>query len=292
MPDKLVIAGGGYIGVEFAGIFNGLGANVTLVHRGSEILRGFDEDMRHAVRAGMQDRGVNFIFNRIFSNIEKTSDGLNITLSDGQTLSADHILFAAGRWPHTEGLGLEEVGVTLGDKGAVVVDEESRTSVPSIYAVGDVTDRAALTPVAIREGHAFADTVFGNNRRIMDHATIPTAVFSQPELGTVGLTESEAISTYPSIDVYTASFRPMRTAFLGRNDRIEMKVIVDAETDIVVGVHMVGEGAGELSQILGIAVKMGVKKADFDSTVAVHPTASEEFVTMGAPARQLRREAA
>jgi len=291
-PERIVIAGGGYIAVEFAGIFNGLGSETTLVYRGAEILRGFDDEARGAVRRGMEARGVRFVFNDIFTRIEKNGRGLVATLRSGASLQTDAILFATGRWPNTDGLGLEDAGVRLDRKGAVVVDHESRSSVPSIYAVGDVTDRVNLTPVAIREGHAFADTVFGGKPARVDHTCIPTAVFSQPELGTVGLSEEEAQAAFDSVDVYAASFRPMLATLSGRDDTMLMKLVVDAASDRVLGVHVVGHGAGEMAQLLGIAVKMGASKADFDATMAVHPTASEELVTMRSPTRRLRREAA
>ncbi|RAH97031.1 glutathione-disulfide reductase [Acuticoccus sediminis] len=292
MPRRVVIAGGGYIAVEFAGIFNGLGADTTLVYRGPEILRGFDDEVRACVRSEMEKRGVRFEFDAIFTKLTKDADGITADLSTGKSLVADEILFATGRRPATEGLGLENAGVELDAVGAVKVNYESRSSVPSIYAIGDVTNRVNLTPVAIREGHAFADTVFGNTPRHVDHTLIPTAVFSQPEIGTVGLTEAEAAEAFDAVDVYRASFRPMLATLSGRDERMLMKVLVDAETDKVLGVHVVGHGAGEMAQLLGIAVKMGATKADFDATVAVHPTAAEELVTMRTPSAQLRRKAA
>ncbi len=291
-PKRIAIAGGGYIAVEFAGIFNGLGTETTLVYRGAEILRNFDDEVRTALREAMEARGVRFVLNDIFTNIEKGADGLTATLKSGGTLKADQILFATGREPATDALGLEKAGVELGLRGAIKVDSESRTNVPSIYAVGDVTDRVNLTPVAIREGHAFADAVFGGKPTHVDHTLIPTAVFSQPEIGTVGLTEQEATETFDCVDVYSASFRPMLYTLSGRQEKMLMKVLVDAETDRVLGVHVLGHGAGELSQVLGIALKMRATKADFDATMAVHPTAAEELVTMRTPTRTLRRKAA
>ena len=292
MPRRVVIAGGGYIAVEFAGIFNGLGAETTLVYRGHEILRGFDDELRTALRHEMEKKGIRFVLNNVFTEIEKRDDALVATLSGGGRLEADQILFATGRRPATDNLGLTHVGVVLNSQGAVRVDHEGRSSVPSIYAVGDVTDRVNLTPVAIREGHAFADTVFGSRPVKVDHNLIPTAVFAQPELGTIGLTEQEAMEAYSAVDVYSASFRPMLATLSGRDERMLMKIIVDADTDRVLGVHIMGHGAGELAQVLGIAVRMGATKADFDATMAVHPTAAEELVTMRAPSRRLRREAA
>jgi glutathione reductase (NADPH) len=291
-PARMVIAGGGYIAVEFAGIFNGLGSDTTLIYRGGEILRGFDGEIRTALRTEMEKKGVNFVFNAVFERIEKTDKGLLAHLSNGETLEADTILFATGRVPNTEGLGLEQAGVRLDHRGAVEVDHESRSSVASIYAVGDVTDRVNLTPVAIREGHAFADSVFGGRPVHVDHRMIPTAVFSQPELGTVGLTQEEAMEAYPAVDVYATSFRPMLHTMTGREERTFMKVLVDVETDRVLGVHVMGHGAGEMSQLLGIVMKMGATKADLDATMAVHPTAAEELVTMRQPTARLRREAA
>ncbi|MEM8665117.1 MAG: glutathione-disulfide reductase [Pseudomonadota bacterium] len=292
MPERVVIAGGGYIAVEFAGIFRGLGADVTLIYRGPEILRGFDDEVRHLIRAEMEKKGIKFVFNDIFSRVDKGEDGLTATLRSGETLRADTILFATGRDPSTKGLGLETAGVELDKRGAVRVDHQSRSSCASIYAVGDVTDRVNLTPVAIREGHAFADTVFGGKSVLVDHTLIATAVFSQPELGTVGLTEVEALASHHAVDVYRAGFRPMLHTLSGRDERMFMKVLVDAETDRVLGVHIMGHGAAEMIQVLGIALKMGATKADFDATIAVHPTAAEELVTMRTPSAQLRREAA
>ncbi|WP_420392852.1 glutathione-disulfide reductase [Acuticoccus sp.] len=292
MPRRVVIAGGGYIAVEFAGIFNGLGAETTLVYRGGEILRGFDDELRAAVRGEMEKRGVAFRFNVIFTSIERQADGLLATLSDGTTLAGDEVLFATGRRPSTEGIGLEAAGVALTARGAVKVDHEGRSSVPSIYAVGDVTDRVNLTPVAIREGHAFADAVFGGHPASVDHTHVPTAVFSHPELGTVGLTEGDAAQAFADVDVYKASFRPMLATLSGRDERMLMKILVDARSDRVLGVHIMGHGAAELAQVLGIAVRMGATKADFDATMAVHPTAAEELVTMRTPVARLRREAA
>ncbi|MEM0906546.1 MAG: glutathione-disulfide reductase [Pseudomonadota bacterium] len=291
-PKRIAIAGGGYIAVEFAGIFNGLGTDTTLIYRGDEILRGFDNEVRKTVREAMEARGVKFIFNDIFTSVSRQANGLSAQLKNGGTLEVDEILFATGRVPATDDLGLENAGVELNARGAVIVDHESRSSVPSIYAVGDVTDRVNLTPVAIREGHAFADTVFGGKPVHVDHTCIPTAVFSQPEVGTVGLTEEEAHAVYHGVDVYAQSFRPMLNTLAGRDERMLMKLLVDAATDRILGCHVVGHGAGELAQTLGIAIKMGAKKADFDATVAVHPTAAEELVTMRSPTRQLRREAA
>lgn len=279
-PARLAIVGGGYIGVEFASVFTRLGSEVTLINRGSNILRGFDDDMRDGVRDALAEAGVTFKMNTLPRRIDKTHEGLEVTLSDGTILVVDQILMATGRAPNTGGLGLAEIGVDLGTKGEVRVDPYSRSSVPSIYAVGDVTDRVALTPVAIREGHAFADTVFGGRKVCVDHSKIATAVFTTPEVGTVGLTEGEAKQTHSCVDIYAASFRPMKATLSGRAEKVIMKIVVDGKTDVVLGVHILGEDAGEMAQILGIAVKMGATKADFDETCALHPTSAEELVTM------------
>jgi glutathione reductase (NADPH) len=289
LPRKVVVAGGGYIAVEFAGIFNGLGVETTLLYRGEEILRGFDMDLRKSVHAEMEKKGIRVICGDVFSSIEKDSDGLLTgRTKNGETLTAGQIMFAIGRRPHTTDLGLEQAGVELDEIGAIKVDAQSRSSVPSIYAVGDVTNRANLTPVAIREGHAFADTVFGNKPWTVDHSLIATAVFSQPELGTVGLTQEEALARTPNLDIYKSSFRPMKHTLSGRDEKMLMKIIVDADTDKVLGVHVHGPDAGELAQVLGITLSMGATKADFDRTIAVHPTAAEELVTMREPAERLR----
>ena len=285
-PRRLVVAGGGYIAVEFASLMAGLGTETTLVYRGDEILRGFDREVRRHVHAELERRGVRIICGDIFSRIEKTADGLDVTLRSGGRLVADTVMMAIGRRPNTAGLGLEAAGVALDAKGAVVVDAQSRSSVPSIYAVGDVTDRFNLTPVAIREGHAFADTVFGGRPVTVDHRLVPTAVFTTPEVGTVGLTEDAVIETGRAYDVYRATFRPMRATLSGREERMLMKLLVDGETDRVLGCHIVGPDAGEMVQLIGIALKMGATKADFDATMAVHPTAAEELVTMRVPSER------
>ena len=287
-PKRLVIIGGGYIGVEFASVFTRLGAEVTLVNRGENILRGFDDDMRDGVRDAMIHAGITFKFDTVLSRIEKEADGLLVSLSDGSRLACDQVLVATGRAPHTMDLGLAEAGVELGKKGEICVDARSRSSVPSIYAVGDVTDRMALTPVAIREGQAFADSVFGKMEHVADHSKVPTAVFTTPEIGTVGLTESQAKAILPCVDVYAAAFRPMKAALSGRNEKVIMKMVVDGKTDVVLGIHILGEDAGEMAQLVGVAVKSGATKADFDRTCAVHPTAAEELVTLRT--RRVRHE--
>ncbi len=289
LPQKVIVGGGGYIAVEFAGIFNGLGVDTTLLYRGDEILRGFDMDLRTSVRQEMEKKGINVICGDNLSEITKHDDGtLTGKTSNGRTLQADQIMYAIGRRPHTLNLGLEKAGVETDFIGAIKVDENSMTSVPSIYAVGDVTNRANLTPVAIREGHAFADTVFGGNPWTVDHSLIATAVFSQPELGTVGLSEEDALKKTPNLDIYKSTFRPMKHTLSGRDEKMLMKIVVDADTDKVLGVHIMGPDAGELAQVLGITLQMGATKADFDRTIAVHPTAAEELVTMREPTERLR----
>ncbi len=289
-PQSIVVCGGGYIAVEFAAIFAGLGAKTTLLYRGEEILRGFDMDLRRYLHEEMTRKGIDVVTGDRFVSIEKRQDGLVGTLETGGTIAADQIMYAIGRRPKTESLGLENAGVKLNRSGAVVVDDRSCSNVPSIFAVGDVTDRVNLTPVAIREGHAFADTVFGDKPTTVDHSNIPTAVFSQPEIGTVGLSEDEARDLYPAVDIYKTRFRPMKATLGGGEDRIFMKIVVDAKTDKVLGVHLMGHDSGELIQVLGVAVKMGATKAQFDATVAVHPTAAEELVTMREPSERHRRE--
>ncbi len=279
-PRRVIVAGGGYIAVEFAGIFAGLGAETTLLYRGEEILRGFDDDVRSALHEEYEKKGIRVVCGEVLTEIEKTSAGLMGTIGDGKRLEADGILMAIGRRPNTAGLGLEAAGVHVNDKAAIVVDRYSKSNIDSIYAVGDVTDRVNLTPVAIREGHAFAVTLFGGKPTAVDHRLVATAVFSRPEIGTIGLTEAEARQEYANIDVYKSRFRPMKHTLSGRDEQMMMKLIVDGETDKVVGCHIVGPDAGEMAQLLGIAIKMGARKADFDATIAVHPTAAEELVTM------------
>jgi glutathione reductase (NADPH) len=292
LPGRIVIQGGGYIAVEFATIFNGLGSHVTLVYRGENILRGFDDDVRMHLRQEMERRGIKVLTKRIVEGIEKVDHGLCVELSDHEDIVVDSVMFATGRRPNIAGLGLDAAGVELGKTGGIAVNEFSRTSVPHIYAVGDVTDRINLTPVAIREGHAFADTVFGGKPTPVDHSDVPTAVFSEPEVGVVGLTEAEACQRLPKVDIYKTSFRPMKATLAGRDTRTFMKLVVDGDSDRVVGCHIVGPDAGELIQVIGIAVKMKATKADFDATMAVHPTAAEELVTMRTKAFTHVRQAA
>ncbi len=279
-PKRVVVAGGGYIAVELAGVFNGLGSEVTLLYRGEEILRGFDDDLRKALHQAFEARGIRVVCGEVFKSIEKTSSGLVGLTTGSNRIEADQILYAIGRGPNIRGLGLDGLGVSVDDQGAIKVDRYSQTSVPSIYAVGDVTNRAALTPVAIREGHAFADTVFGNKPTAVDHSLIPTGVFSTPEIGTVGLTEAQARTRYGAIDIYKTSFRPMKLTLTQKSERMLMKLVVDQASDKVLGAHVLGPDAAEMAQLLGIAVGMGATKADFDRTIALHPSAAEEFVTL------------
>jgi glutathione reductase (NADPH) len=283
LPERILVVGGGYIAIEFAGIFSGLGVSTALLHRGEHVLRGFDDDIRLELEAAYAKRGIALLLGRTVERVEKTSHGLIAYLSDGSRHETDAIMVATGRRPNTKNLGLENAGVEVDPIGAVCVDSMSKSTAPSIYAVGDVTNRANLTPVAIREGHAFADSVFGERPTVVNHALIPTAVFSTPEIGTIGLTEMTARERYTNVVIYKTSFRTMKATLSGRDERMMMKLVVDKETDKVVGVHIVGEGAGELIQSVGIAVTMGATKADFDATIAVHPTAGEELVTMRTP---------
>jgi glutathione reductase (NADPH) len=288
LPRRILIVGGGYIGVEFASLLTRLGSRVTLATRAGNVLRGFDEDLRIGLRDALAEAGVAFKFTNLPTRIEKTAHECSVTLANGDSVDADQVMIATGRHPNTRGLGLEKLGVALDWLGAVKVDPWSRSSVPSIYAVGDVTNRLALTPVAVREGHAFADTMFGDRKRAVDHANIATAVFTTPELGTVGLDEAEARAAHACVDIYATQFRPMKATLSGRKDTILMKIVVDGETDRVLGVHVLGEGAAEMAQLLGIAVKMGATKADFDATMPVHPTSAEELVTLHS--RSMRHE--
>ena len=280
LPKSIAIVGGGYIAVEFAGIFHGLGCEVTLLYRGEEILRGFDEDLRKGLHTEYERKGIKVRCGVAPAGIGKAGTGVKVTLTDGSVIEVGAIMAATGRVPNTAGLGLETAGVALDKAGAVVVDAYSATATPSIYAAGDVTNRLNLTPVAIREGHAFADTVFGGKPTKADHRDVPSAVFSTPEIGTVGLSEAAARAAFGAVDIYKTSFRPMRSMLSGHGDRMLMKLVVDAATDRVLGVHIMGPDAGEMAQLAGIAVKMGATKAQFDATMAVHPTAAEELVTM------------
>src|SRR3984885_7574234 len=280
LPRRVVIQGGGYIAVEFAGIFAGLGSHVTLVYRGESILRGFDDDVRQHLRADMEKHGIRVVTGRTITAIEQAGTHYSVQLSSGNHIPADKVMFATGRVPHVAKLGLKEAGVEIAKNGGIAVDDYSRTTAQNIYAVGDVTNRINLTPVAIREGHAFADTVFGGKPTAVDHSNVPTAVFSDPEIGTVGLTEAQARARLPRTDIYKAMFKPLKATLSGRDTTVLIKLVVDGLTDHVVGCHVVGEGAAEMAQVAAIAVKMGAKKADFDAPMALHPTAAEELVTM------------
>jgi glutathione reductase (NADPH) len=293
LPKRILIQGGGYIALEFACIFAGFGCDVTVVYRGENILRGFDDDVRAHVRTEMEKEGITILTNCTVNKVDKHGREFTSHLSNGSSVASDQVMFAIGRHPNVGGLGLEKAGVAINPgNGGIAVDHFSKTSVENIYAIGDVTHRINLTPVAIREGHAFADTVFGKRTVRVDHADIPTAVFCQPEVGTVGLTEAQARAQYSHVDIYKANFRPMKATMSGRDTRILMKLVVDAGSDRVVGCHIVGDGAAEMAQLLGIAVKMKATKADFDATMALHPTAAEELVTMRTPTARHVREAA
>ncbi len=310
MPKSILIVGGGYIASEFAGVLNGLGVNVTQFYRGAQILRGFDDEARGLVAEGMREKGVNLHLGTNIVEMRAASEvdlaapqgvpmedgrpvapeahsgakGIWVKATNGTEQVFDQVMFATGRSPNTEGMGLEDIGVEVGRRGEIVVDEYSQTKVPSIYAIGDVTNRVQLTPVAIREGMAFVETVFKGNPTPVDHDLIPSAVFTQPELGTVGMTEEEARDIEP-VEIYCTSFKPMNHAFAGRSDRVLMKLVVSVATRKVLGCHIVADHAGEMIQLAGIAVKMGATKEDFDRTVAVHPTMAEELVTMKEPMR-------
>jgi glutathione reductase (NADPH) len=293
LPKRIVIQGGGYIALEFACIFAGFGSDVTVIYRGDNILRGFDEDVRVHVRSEMEKDGITVLTGCTVNGIEKHGNEFTSHLSNGSSVASDQVMFAIGRHPNIANLGLEKAGVVITPtNGGIAVDGFSRTSVPNIYAIGDVTHRTNLTPVAIREGHAFADTVFGKRSVQVDHADIATAVFSQPEVGTVGLTEAQARAQFSHVDIYKATFRPMKATLSGRDTRMLMKLVVDATSDRVVGCHIVGDGAAEMVQVLGIAIKLKATKADFDATMALHPTAAEELVTMRTPSARYVREAA
>ncbi len=285
LPKRALVVGGGYIASEFACILHGLGVEVAQYYRGAQILRGFDDEARGHVANAMQARGIDIHCGTDVLRLEKTATGIRAVATDGTEREFDLVLYATGRKPNAKGLGLEGLGVEFGRNGQIVVDEWSQTAVPSIFAVGDVTDRVNLTPVAIREGHAFADTVFRGVPTRFDHGLIPSAVFTQPELGSVGLSE-EAARAQEEIEVYAATFRPMKTLFAGRQDRVLMKLIVSVATRRVLGCHIVAPDAGEMIQLAAIAIGMGATKEDFDRTLAVHPTMAEELVTMRKPVRR------
>ncbi len=289
LPKAIVIAGGGYIAVEFANIFHGLGVETTLIYRGAKILGGFDEDLRDHLQDTMIAKGIRVLCHEIMENVDRRHDGrLVVDLASGEKLVVDQVMLALGRHPNTEGLGLDKAGVAIDKRGAIVVDAYSRTSAPGIYSVGDVTSRVQLTPVAIHESMCLLETIFRNNPTEPDYDTIATAVFSQPEIGTVGLTESLASERYPDLEVYKAVFRPMHNVLPDRKERMMMKLIVDAASRVVVGAHLIGPGAGEMAQLLGISLKARCTKDHFDATMAVHPTAAEELVTMYKPSYRVR----
>ena len=281
LPGRIVIVGGGYIANEFAGIFHQFGSHVTLVNRTETMLRGYDQQLVDRLLQISLSKGIHFEFNSTFKRIERSDDGtLKMTMEGCDDMTADQVLFAVGRRPNVESLGLDAAGVEVGERGEIKVDADNRTSAPSIYAVGDVTDRVQLTPVAIREGHAFADSVFGTKPCQVDYDCIPSAVFSHPPLAGVGLTEGQARNKLGSVKTYTSDFRPMKNVLAGRNERSLYKLVVDGETDRIVGVHMIGPDAPEILQAAAIAVKAKLKKSDFDAVVALHPTMAEELVLM------------
>jgi glutathione reductase (NADPH) len=291
LPRSILIQGGGYIAVEFAGLFAGLGSQVTLVYRGENILRGFDDDVREHLRMEMEKRGIKIITGQTVKTVEKTESGRRSKLSDGTTIETELAMFAVGRKPYVKGLGLEEADVKVKNNGAIAVDKFSQTSTENIYAVGDVTDRVNLTPVAIRDGHYFADNVFGKMSKPIDHENVPTAVFSTPEVGVIGMTETEACAQLQKVDIYKTTFRPLKMTMAARDMRSFMKLVVDGSNDRVIGVHIIGPDAGEMIQLAGIAVKMKATKAQFDAVMPVHPTAAEELVTMREKAETVEKAA-
>lgn len=289
LPRSILIAGGGYIAVEFANIFHGLGVDTTLIYRGAEILSRFDHDMRKGLHEAMAEKGIRIICQDHIGSVSKSAAGqLNVETLAGQQMVVEQVMLALGRDPNTKGLGLEAAGVALDERGAIVVDDFSRTNVPSIFALGDVTDRVQLTPVAIHEAMCFVESEFRGNPTKPDHDLIATAVFSQPEIGTVGLSEEAAAKKFPEVEVYRAQFRPMKATLSGRSEKMIMKLIVNGADRKVVGAHILGHDAGEMAQLLGIVLKAGCTKEDFDRTMAVHPTAAEELVTMYQPSYRIR----
>lgn len=280
LPEKMLVVGAGYIAAEMGSVFNALGVDVTLVHRGDEILRGFDKDIRCHLHDELEKKGIRIVLNTHVTELRKNGERVDAVLDNGETLSVDFPLFAIGRTPNTENLGLEALGVELGQRGGIVVDEDYTTSIPSIHAVGDVTDHVQLTPVAIAEGMHFAHQFFGKGEFRIDYMNIPTAVFCQPELGTVGLTEAEAWHRCQDVRTYQSVFVPLKYTLSDRKERTLIKVIVDAENDRVVGCHMAGHGAADIIQGLAVAMKAGATKAMFDATIGIHPTTAEEFVTL------------
>ncbi len=289
LPKDIIIEGGGYIALEFANIFHGLGSDVTVVYRGKEILSRFDHDIRQSLHKAMTLKGIRILTETMLEGVRRGDDGqLHVILSNGEALDTNQVLLAVGRLPNTEGLGLERAGVSTDKLGAIIVDDYSRTSQPHIFAVGDVTNRIQLTPVAIHEAMCFIETAFKDNPTRPDHEMIATGVFTRPEIGTVGLSEEAAAKTYPDLDIFRAEFRPMKATLSGSQDRMLMKLIVDAASQKVVGAHIMGPDAAEMAQLLAIPMKMGAAKSDFDRTMAVHPTAAEELVTMYEPTYRIR----
>ena len=282
-PRRILIVGGGYVALEFANIFHGLGAETRIVHRGDRMLRGFDDDLRAHLHIESERAGIRLTMKTTLTKLEKSGDGLRVTLSTGEHVDTDQVLFAIGRHPNTRGLGLERAGVKIDKYGAVVVDEYSQSSVASVYAIGDVTNRVNLTPVAIRDGHAFADSVYRNRPTPVDHRSVPSAVFGRPPIGTVGLGEGDARLSHGELDIYRTNFRPMRNMISGNQERTLMKIVAERATGKLLGVHIAGEDAPEIIQLAAVAVKAGLTKAQWDSTVALHPTAAEELVLMREP---------
>ena len=280
LPKKVVIVGGGYIAVEFAGIFSGFGSSVTEIIRGEEVLRGFDNDIRKSLSEEMRKRDIKILAKTEVTEIKKSGQNLLVTLNSGSVMETDCIMFATGRAANTKGLGLEKAGVELKQDGSIVVDKCNRTTRSNIYAVGDVTDRIQLTPVAIQEGHALADMLFNKNKQFVDYSNVPSAVFSTPPIAVVGLTEEEAKEQFEYIDVYESNFKPLVHTISGRDERTFMKLVVDSKTDVVLGCHMMGIDAPEIIQGIAIAIKCGAKKGQFDATTGIHPSSAEEFVTM------------
>jgi glutathione reductase (NADPH) len=292
LPKRAVVVGGGYVAIEISSVFAALGTDTTLLHRGTEILRGFDVEIRKTLHAGMEHRGISIQLGEELTEIRKTSGGLIVATKSGSEMAADVVLLAVGRDPNTTGVGLEAAGVVVDRWGAITVDHFSRTNVPNIYAVGDVTNRLQFTPIAIREGSAFVDTVFGGKPTAVDYDNVPVAVFGNPEVGSVGMTEEAARLAYPSLDIYRSHFKPLPNRVAGRDERMLIKLIVDGDTDRILGCHIVGPNASELVQLVAVAIRMGATKADLDATTALHPTLAEEIVTMGRPSERIRREAA
>jgi len=289
LPKAIMIEGGGYIAVEFANIFHGLGVDTTLVYRGKEILSRFDMDLRRTLHETMEKKGIKILCHAVSERVHKRPDGrLDALLTSGQTLTVDQVMLAIGRIPNTENMGLEGIGLEMTPAGAIKVDEYSRTNIDNIWAIGDVTNRVQLTPVAIHEAMCFVETAFKGNPTAPDHDTIATAVFSQPEIGTVGLSEDEAVKRFADVEIYRASFRPMRHTLSGRDEKMLIKLVVDGASRKVLGAHILGPDAGEMAQLLGIPLKAGLTKDDFDRTMAVHPTAAEELVTMYKPTYRVK----